>query len=126
MKPYIIAAISLISFASSALAADFNCSIKPPKNTSDSELPNLAKISKSDAQKKALAAIKSQSTTVSDSELESEKGCLVYSFDIKIDNKSGVEEVIVDAGTGEILSNKHENALKEVVEKATDKVTKKK
>jgi uncharacterized membrane protein YkoI len=41
-------------------------------------------------------------------ELEHEDGRLVYSLDVKIDGQDGIQEVWVDAHTGEIVSVKHE------------------
>ena len=54
--------------------------------------------------------------------LEVEEGCLVYSYDIKVPGKSGVDEVIVDAGTGAVLKVEHESAVKEAAEKTGTKV----
>jgi uncharacterized membrane protein YkoI len=52
---------------------------------------------------------------VKSAELEEEGGRLVYSFDVA--QKNGVEEVQVDAGSGEIVSVKHETAADEAKEK---------
>jgi uncharacterized membrane protein YkoI len=41
-------------------------------------------------------------------ELEEEDGRLIYSLDVKVDRKNGIEEVWVDARTGEVVSVKHE------------------
>jgi hypothetical protein len=109
----------LVSFSVSAKQP--TCSIHPNKDTPASALPGLAKVSKADAEKIALARIKASSKNVVDGELEVERGCLVYSFDIRISGKKGVEEVRVDAGTGKILSHKHESAKQEAAEQAKDK-----
>jgi hypothetical protein len=45
----------------------------------------------------------------------------VYSFDIAIPGKPGIEEIIVDAGTGKVLSHKHESAKQEAAEQAKDR-----
>jgi len=42
-------------------------------------------------------------------ELEEEDGAFIYSYDIKIAGKKGVEEVHVDAMTGKILKSVHED-----------------
>jgi len=42
-------------------------------------------------------------------ELEEEDGRLIYSFDIKVDGKDGIDEVHVDARTGAIVSVGHES-----------------
>ncbi len=54
-------------------------------------------------------------------ELEAEHGCLVYSFDIEVAGKTGVQEVQIDAGNGTILSNKHKGPKAKAAEKAKDK-----
>jgi hypothetical protein len=53
-------------------------------------------------------------------ELEKEDGKLLYSYDIKVAGKTGVEEVHVDAMTGALLSNEHESPADEKAEKAKE------
>ena len=77
-----------------------------------------AKISRAEAEKTALAKV--PGGTVKNGELEKEHGKLVYSFDIAQPGKSGVEEVMVDAHTGKVLSKSHETAKKEAGEKAKE------
>ena len=55
-----------------------------------------------------------------DAELEAERGCLIWSFDMRIAGKSGIQEIQVDAGTGNVLSVKHESARQEAAEKAAE------
>jgi uncharacterized membrane protein YkoI len=45
---------------------------------------------------------------IKEAELEMENGRLVYSFDIQVEGRAGVEEVQVDARTGELVSVEHE------------------
>jgi uncharacterized membrane protein YkoI len=59
-------------------------------------------------------------------ELEREKGKLIYSYDIKVAGKSGIEEVNVDAMTGEIVAHEHEDAKTEAKEKKAEAKEKKK
>ena len=54
-------------------------------------------------------------------EIEEEKGKLIYSFDIKVAGKKGIEEVAVDAKTGAVLSVEHESAATEAREAKADK-----
>jgi uncharacterized membrane protein YkoI len=76
------------------------------------------KITEAEATKTALAAVpRGKVETV---ELETEHHRLVYSFDIRVPGKSGVEEVQVSAITGKIVSHKHESPAKEAIEKAVD------
>ena len=53
-------------------------------------------------------------------ELEEEDGKLIFSFDIKVAGKSGIEEVAVDAITGKVLSVAHESPADEKKEKEKD------
>ncbi len=78
------------------------CSIHPKKGSTPAQLRALAKITENEARKAALGSLKDPSKgTVREAELESEKGCLVYSFDIAVAGASGVQEVLVDAGDGQ-------------------------
>ena len=124
MKGFALSALLILPLSVSA--AGLACSIRPAENTPVSALPGLAKISKAEAQKRALARVKSPSAQIVGAELEIEQRCLVYSFDIRLPGKPGVEEVMVDAGTGKIVSHKHETAAQEAAERAKDKATSKK
>ena len=89
-----------------------------PKSDVPADLAKEAKVSLEDARKTALAAV--PGGKVQSEELEREKGRLVYSFDIKVDKKSGVEEVGVDAMTGKIVEKKHESPKSEKAEEKAD------
>lgn len=120
-----LSALLLLAIASSASAAP-TCTIHPKKGATKEELASLAKVSQSDAQAAALATFKDRSkAAVKEAELEAEHGCLVYSFDITVSGKSGVQEVQVDAGNGKVLSSKHESPKAEAAEKAKEKAEKK-
>ncbi|MDE3016949.1 MAG: PepSY domain-containing protein [Pseudomonadota bacterium] len=114
-----------MAFSTPVLADELSCSIHPAKDTSDSDLPGLTKISKDDAQKTALAEVKGKHKKVESGELESENGCLIYSFDVRVSGKPGVEEIMVDAGNGKMLSHQHEAPGKEAAEKAQDEKSQK-
>ena len=58
---------------------------------------------------------------VTKAEIEMEGGKLVYSFDLAVSGKSGVDEVLVDAHTGAIVSVEHESVAKERKEQRADK-----
>ncbi|NUO65176.1 MAG: PepSY domain-containing protein [Gemmatimonadaceae bacterium] len=81
-----------------------------------------ATISADSAQTIALAQV--PNGRVREAELENEKGTLVYSYDVKAPGKSGVEEVLVDAKTGAVVSQTHESAAAEKKEMAAEKGTK--
>lgn len=92
--------------------------------TSQSALQKEAKIAESDARKTALAVV--PGGKVQSHELEREKGRLIYSYDIKVAGKAGVEEVNVDAITGEVVAHEHENAKAEAKERQAESKEKKK
>lgn len=54
-------------------------------------------------------------------ELEREHGHLIYSFDIEVPGKPGIEEVNVDAMTGKVLAHQHETPKAERKEKVLEK-----
>jgi len=93
-----LSALIIILLAGTALAA----SASPFKGT---ELLPMAKVSLDTAR---ATALKARAGTVTDEELEKEKGGsgLRYSFDIKSVGKA--YEVGVDARTGKVLENKAE------------------
>ena len=97
------------------------CTIHPPKGASDQALSKLATVTKEAAQTTALASMKKASTaTIASAELEAEHGCLIWSFDVKQQKISGIQEVNVDAGSGKVLSSSHESPRDETVESAQD------
>lgn len=76
---------------------------KPPL----AELKKKVKITQADAEKAAVKAV-GVNAKVDDSELEIEQGFLVYSVDVKVAGKKGLEEVWIDAGSGKVLMQRHE------------------
>jgi uncharacterized membrane protein YkoI len=80
----------------------------------------LAKVSKADATKKALAAVPN-GTFKEDAELEKENGKLVWSFDISKPGTSTITEVMVDAVTESIVSIEQESAKDQKKEASADK-----
>jgi len=81
-------------------------------------LAKKAKVSEDVAAKAALARVpKGQIQTV---ELEEEKGKLIYSYDIKVPGKSGIDEVGVSAITGKVVAYGHETPADEKKEAAAD------
>jgi uncharacterized membrane protein YkoI len=51
--------------------------------------------------------------TVKSAELEREHGRLIYSYDIEVPGKSGIDEVNIDAMTGKVVAKTHEGATAE-------------
>jgi|SRR5205085_1776212 len=91
--------------------------------TSQAALRKEAKVAEADARKTALAAV--PGGKVRSHELERENGKLIYSYDIKVAGKSGIEEVNIDAMTGEIVAHQHEDAKAEAKEKKAEAKEKK-
>ena len=97
------------------------------KKETQAELQKDAKIAESDARATALKEV--PNGTVKSEELEREKGKLIYSYDISVPGKSGVEEVNVNAVDGSLVGKMHESAAtekKEAKAKTTVKATAKK
>lgn len=109
--------VSLMLIGSlSVTAAELNCSIHPAQGTANAALQGMTKITLAAAKNIALAIYKGRSPTVSDGELTVENNCLIYSFDIRFAGTTGADDVIVDAGTGAIISQKHASPKQESAE----------
>jgi uncharacterized membrane protein YkoI len=68
----------------------------------------LAKAKITEDSARALALARVPHATLTEVELEEEHGSLVWSFDLVVAGKPGIEEVNVDALTGKIVSVEHE------------------
>lgn len=85
------------------------------------EKPGLlaqAKITPEAARATALARVKGG--VIKEEEIEEEDGRLVFSFDVKIAGRSGIEEVLVDAKSGKVVAVEHETPKSEAKEAAKD------
>lgn len=104
--------------ASGATTAAENAAAQSDSDIRSNIPPDLAKEAKItlDAAR-ATALAKVPNGKVESEELEKEHGKLVYSFDISVPGKSGVEEVNVSAITGKVVSKHHESAAAEEKEK---------
>jgi uncharacterized membrane protein YkoI len=85
----------------------------------EAELTKQAKITKAQAQQIALAKV--SHGTVKSAEIENEKGHLVWSFDIATPHTKNITEILVDAKTGKIISNRTESPREQAKEAAADK-----
>ncbi|HJP58610.1 MAG TPA: PepSY domain-containing protein [Gemmatimonadaceae bacterium] len=95
------------------------------KKETQADLQKEAKIPESDARATALKEV--ANGTVKSEELEREKGKLIYSYDITVPGKTGVEEVNVNAIDGSVAGKMHESAKteqKEAKQEAKAKTTK--
>lgn len=113
-----------------ALTASFNevahsqQSTVPDSPKVNPALAAKAKISLDSARTIALHEVKNG--RVSAEELEREHGRLIYSFDMKVPGKSGIEEVNVNALNGSIVGVHHESAATEAREAREDSAAAKK
>ena len=87
------------------------------------KLVKQAKIAEADAAKTALT--KAPTGEIRAVELENEGGRLIYSYELKVPGKSGIEEVNVNAKTGKIVNTEHESAASEQAEEKSEKSPKK-
>jgi uncharacterized membrane protein YkoI len=96
------------------------------KEERQSALQKEAKISEETA--RATALKEAPNGTVKSSELERENGKLIYSYDITVPGKTGIEEVNVNAVTGAVVAKAHESPKaekKEAAKEAKEKQAKK-
>ena len=90
---------------------------------SQTALKAQAKVTEAKAQKTALAQVPGGS--IKSSELETERGKLIWSFDIAMPKSRNVTEVQVDAKTGKIVSTQIETPAYQTKEATADKKAKK-
>jgi uncharacterized membrane protein YkoI len=96
------------------------------KVETQAELQSQAKVSLETARATALKEV--PNGTVKSSELEREHGKLIYSFDISVPGKSGIEEIAVNAIDGSVVTHEHETPKmekKEAAQEAKEKKAKK-
>ena len=124
-KQIVFGFVVAVVAATASVAAAAPCSIHPSKGASDAQVTSLATLSQADAEKIALARVKTPATAAG-AELGAERGCLIWTFDLKLAGKSGAQEVQVDAGNGKVLSVKHESARHEATEAAKEPAATKK
>jgi uncharacterized membrane protein YkoI len=108
----------MIALTAGALMTGASFAATAPKSDVPAQLAKQAKITLDAARATALAKV--PNGTVKSEELEREHGKLIYSFDIAVPGKSGIEEVNVSAVTGQVLVKKHESPLAEKNEKMDD------
>jgi uncharacterized protein (TIGR02246 family) len=107
-RPPILAA-GLLFLAALANAQKPDCTIRPPRGTSQEDLARMAKVTSKDAEARAVASVAPlKVTSIMSSGVEVVNGCLAWPLDLRFSNKGGVQEVVVDAGDGRILSSEYE------------------
>lgn len=93
------------------------------KEESEAALRKETKITEATARTTALREV--PNGTVKASEVERENGKLIYSFDITVPGKSGIEEVNVNAIDGSVVGRSHEGTTSERKEAAQEAKEKK-
>jgi len=97
-----------------------NCSTKASKTTPKADLLKTAPVKEDEAKRIALGTAGPGSKIVKGG-IETEDGCLVYSYHVKDPAKSGQTEVFVDAGNGNVLKQEMEGSMRAAAEKPVDK-----
>jgi uncharacterized membrane protein YkoI len=87
---------------------------KVKKEESQATLQKEAKITEAAARATALKEV--PNGTVKSSELERENGKLIYSYDITVPGKTGIDEVNVNAIDGTVVAKQHETPKSEKAE----------
>ncbi len=94
------------------------------KETGEAALRAAAKISEDSARKIALKTV--PGSTVKAIEIEEEKGVAIWSVDLTVAGKKGIEEVNIDSKTGKVVAKEHEDAKAEKAEAKAEKAEAKK
>ena len=89
-----------------------------PKHETQADLQREAKMTMADARAMALRTV--PTATIQAGEIEREGGKLIYSFDMKVPGKSGIDEVNIDAMTSKLVSHQHETPKDERAESKAD------
>ena len=92
--------------------------VRAHKAESQAQLQKEAKISEATARETALKEVPNGS--VKSSELERENGKLIYSYDITVPGKTGIDEVNVNAVDGTVVAKTHETPKAEKAEMAKE------
>ena len=124
MRSLVIAVAMAFPFAVHAAppasAALKDCSTKASKMTPKKDLLATAPIKEAEAKRIALESAGPGAKIVKGG-IETEDGCLVYSYHVKDPAKKGQTEVFVDAGNGKILKQEMEGSVRAAAEKPVDK-----
>jgi uncharacterized membrane protein YkoI len=121
MKRLLMAVVVALPFAVSAATGDFKgtCSMKADKLAKKADLEKMAKVKPDEA--KSIAMKSAGGASIVKGGIETEDGCLVYSYHVKDAAGKGQTEVFVDAGNGTVLKKEHEGAMRAAAEKPVDK-----
>ena len=82
-----------------------------PRHETEAQLRRQARVPEAQARRTALARVRNG--RVRSHELEREHGRLIWSYDIAVPGRAGIEEVAVDAVTGRVVAQEHESPADE-------------
>jgi uncharacterized membrane protein YkoI len=99
-----------------AVAVPMSAQSAKPMREAKPGLLAKSKITPEAARSSALARVKGGA--IKEEEIEEEDGKLVFSFDIAVAGKSGIEEVQVNALSGKLVSVEHESPAQQAAEAA--------
>lgn len=119
MKVSHIAGVLLLTSALTAYTAEGQAAAaaKPMKEEKPGMLAR-ARVTPDSARKLALVQV--ANGVIDEEEIEEEHGKLVYSFDIKVAGRRGIEEIQIDALSGAMVSHEHETPRQAAQERAAD------
>ncbi len=110
-------AVALLTFPAAALSAQSVGAASQMKEDKAGQLAK-AKVTPDAARRTALARV--PQGVILEQGIEEEGGKLVFSFDIRVPGKTGIEEVLIDARSGTVVSQEHETPAKVAAEKTQD------
>lgn len=117
-----ITRFATLAFLAVAVAASATSAQSPAhrhrKAETQAELQKEAHMTMAEARAMALKTV--PTATIQAGEIEREGGKLIYSFDMKVPGKSGIDEVNIDAMTGTLVSHQHETPKDERAEAKAD------
>jgi uncharacterized membrane protein YkoI len=123
-------ALGVVTASAAVAQAPAKTATKPAAQTATykkdipDSLAKLAKVTEAAAAKTALSKV--PNGKIQSVELEREAGKLLYSYDIKVAGKTGIEEVRVNAADGLVVGNvEHESPAVEKKEAAAEAKEKK-
>lgn len=117
-----IARVAPLAFFAVAVSASAASARSSPRHHTKVEtqaaLQKEAHMTMAEARAMALKTV--PNATVQAGEIEREGGKLIYSFDMKVPGKSGIDEVNIDAMKGTLVSHQHETPKDERAEARAD------
>jgi uncharacterized membrane protein YkoI len=114
MKQVAVAALAAalaLGAARTAAAQQSGHAAHPARHETAAQMQREARIPEAQARRTALGVV--PRGRVRSHELEREHGRLIWSYDIAVPGRSGIEEVTVDAVTGRVVTHEHESPAAE-------------